>query len=436
MNKLFFLQISFFAICFFNNLNLAAQNYKYGIAHRLTANDFVSPSSDTTIQLSNLPRGMEITFMRTLSNHWTVSVPIRTGFGKAIYDTVGRVFFGTDVQLIYEFPKYQLIPYFATGLSVQNLSQKWNYGLPIMGGLNWKLEEGFFLNVQTGYRHAFAYKSSNWQHGVGILFKFGKTKSNKAVPKSIIADNTKPVTVEDLNSVPTTEVFRADDVEAQNQLVIPEKNPYDVPKKGTDSLKINELPILKNSITPNNAVVDSFKDSISKRIESLKNTFTKQSLVDTFTRKQQDLQAQSKPNLAFSTIPKQAIDLNKNLIINSLESNGIKTPILLGSLYFDFDQTNLKQSALDSLNQLLKILNQQPFEQLWLRGHTDAFGSNDYNQKLGLQRSEKCQSYLQAHGIRLDKLKIESFGEALPIGNNKTWKGRTQNRRVEFWLIP
>ena len=65
----------------------------------------------------------------------------------------------------------------------------------------------------------------------------------------------------------------------------------------------------------------------------------------------------------------------------------------------------------------------------------DNIGSEDYNMKLGQKRADAVKDYLVARGISADRLSTRSFGESMPIADNKTADGRAINRRVEFKVL-
>lgn len=65
-------------------------------------------------------------------------------------------------------------------------------------------------------------------------------------------------------------------------------------------------------------------------------------------------------------------------------------------------------------------------------GHTDADGSNAYNQKLSQQRAEAVASYLTAQGVSPANITAIGFGETQPIASNDTTEGMAANRRIEF----
>ena len=68
-------------------------------------------------------------------------------------------------------------------------------------------------------------------------------------------------------------------------------------------------------------------------------------------------------------------------------------------------------------------------------GHTDSVGSNAYNQKLSLRRSEAVKAYLVSKGIEKTRIYTEGKGENQPVADNKTKDGRAKNRRVEIEVV-
>ena len=67
-----------------------------------------------------------------------------------------------------------------------------------------------------------------------------------------------------------------------------------------------------------------------------------------------------------------------------------------------------------------------------ISGHTDAKGSNDYNQRLSENRANAVVNYLISKEIAAERLKAVGYGETKPVGDNSTVEGRDSNRRVEI----
>ena len=103
---------------------------------------------------------------------------------------------------------------------------------------------------------------------------------------------------------------------------------------------------------------------------------------------------------------------------------------------FGSGQANLNDSArekLENLIQQLKAENKNVY--IEVQGHTDALGSEEYNQQLGLERSEAVRRYLSENGIPLHRIATISYGETRPVADNKTKAGRAQNRRVVILVL-
>ena len=68
-------------------------------------------------------------------------------------------------------------------------------------------------------------------------------------------------------------------------------------------------------------------------------------------------------------------------------------------------------------------------------GHTDSVGSDAYNQKLSMRRSQAVKAYLVSKGIDKTRIYTEGKGEKQPVADNKTKDGRAKNRRVEIEVV-
>ena len=121
-----------------------------------------------------------------------------------------------------------------------------------------------------------------------------------------------------------------------------------------------------------------------------------------------------------------------------LSSNGLiefdSGDEMLARIYFDFDSNTLTPESRLILDKVAKRLIQAP-EVIKLIGHTDAKGSEVYNENLGLRRAANTQTYLNKQGMTATQLKSQSQGEARPIASNDTFDGRALNRRVELLQV-
>lgn len=104
---------------------------------------------------------------------------------------------------------------------------------------------------------------------------------------------------------------------------------------------------------------------------------------------------------------------------------------------FGFDKADLGDDANAALDEFARPLvesNQNVY--IEIQGHTDSVGSEEYNNKLGLDRAEAVRRYLNMHhGIALHRMSVISYGEAAPVVENDTRDGRAQNRRVVLVVL-
>lgn len=102
------------------------------------------------------------------------------------------------------------------------------------------------------------------------------------------------------------------------------------------------------------------------------------------------------------------------------------------SVYFAFDKSDFNSGAISDkyLNLSNKYLDQNRQAKLSITGHTDATGSDEYNQALGLRRARSVESYFERMGIPANRIAVESRGKKEPADNNNTTEGRANNRRT------
>ena len=129
---------------------------------------------------------------------------------------------------------------------------------------------------------------------------------------------------------------------------------------------------------------------------------------------------------------RQAEDLDDDLEGADVTRVGEGIAVTFDSaLLFDFDSADLRPNARENLRELAESLESYPRTDLLIVGHTDATGSEGYNQTLSEDRARSAAAFLYAQGIRPDRVETLGRGESEPIASNDTEAGRQQNRRVE-----
>lgn len=101
-------------------------------------------------------------------------------------------------------------------------------------------------------------------------------------------------------------------------------------------------------------------------------------------------------------------------------------------VYFAFDKSDFKPDAKTEkyFNESNAYLKQNLLARLKITGHTDAIGTDEYNQALGYRRAQSVKQYFENEGIPAEKISIESKGEIQPVDNNSSQEGRANNRRT------
>jgi OOP family OmpA-OmpF porin len=103
--------------------------------------------------------------------------------------------------------------------------------------------------------------------------------------------------------------------------------------------------------------------------------------------------------------------------------------------FFDFDKSVLKPEGRAKLDDLVSKMSGLNLEVIIAVGHTDSVGTDTYNQRLSIRRSEAVKSYLVSKGVEKNRVYTEGKGEKQPVADNKTAEGRAKNRRVEIEVV-
>ncbi|HLR52063.1 MAG TPA: OmpA family protein [Candidatus Avamphibacillus sp.] len=101
---------------------------------------------------------------------------------------------------------------------------------------------------------------------------------------------------------------------------------------------------------------------------------------------------------------------------------------------FDFDKSDLKAEAKETLEEVITILESlEEGTNIHINGHTDNQGSADYNMELSEKRAFAVEEYLEDSGdlSHLD-VTTKGYGKTKPIASNEDKEGQQRNRRVEI----
>ena len=117
----------------------------------------------------------------------------------------------------------------------------------------------------------------------------------------------------------------------------------------------------------------------------------------------------------------------------SLEQINKEQPLAM--IHFDYDKSFVREDAKPVLDKNAAWLNKFRTVKLFVEGHCDERGTEDYNLALGEKRAKSAFDYLVSLGISADRMKILSYGksQALTSGHDEaSWQ---KNRRAQFTII-
>lgn len=107
----------------------------------------------------------------------------------------------------------------------------------------------------------------------------------------------------------------------------------------------------------------------------------------------------------------------------------------LRGVQFETSKSTLLKSSLPILDEVVRVMKQNPDYRLDILGHTDNVGDENQNMVLSQERAQVVASYLISKGVESSRIHAKGFGESQPKTSNDTPEGQAINRRVEFNVV-
>jgi len=127
-------------------------------------------------------------------------------------------------------------------------------------------------------------------------------------------------------------------------------------------------------------------------------------------------------------------DICQNTPLNTkVNSDGCPQTVPL-NINFENNSDKIKADSEDQIKKYSDFLQKHTNYSAKIIGYTDSRGKASYNQKLSEKRAAAVVTDLTSRGVSSSQLTSEGAGEANPIADNATAKGRAQNRRIEAEL--
>ncbi len=422
-------------------------------------------------------KGIEFGYVHHVTNWFNVSVPIRVGTMNT-YNTNGEltrsnVIGGLDVmgQLKYFNPDKLLTIYATAGIG--SVAEKFNnLGLqvPVGAGLNVKIVDDVYLNLQSEYRYGLNTTKSNLQHGIGFLILMGGEKKAKTPPTPIMQDRDKDGVADEEDTCPDTPglVLMNGCPDSDGDKVIDSK---DLCPTEAGSIALKGCPDRdkdgiadKDDKCPDQAgpaktggcpMPDADGDGVADTEDACPNAAGLATMGGCPDRDADGIadKDDSCPDEAGTAALNGCADSDGDGVANSRD----KCPTEAGTLanmgcpevkkedkeivtlatkmiQFETSKAILLKSSATTLDQIADVLKSHPAYKLTISGHTDNIGDAKRNLRLSDDRAKACRDALVSRGIDATRMSFAGFGKTKPVADNRTKEGREKNRRVDFEL--
>jgi peptidoglycan-associated lipoprotein len=104
---------------------------------------------------------------------------------------------------------------------------------------------------------------------------------------------------------------------------------------------------------------------------------------------------------------------------------------LLGVVYFDLDEADLREGDKPVLAKNAEVLKKFDFVRVTVEGHCDERGTVEYNLALGERRARAVYDYLISLGVPADRMKTVSYGKEIPVCSESNEDCWARNRRAK-----
>jgi outer membrane protein OmpA-like peptidoglycan-associated protein len=140
-------------------------------------------------------------------------------------------------------------------------------------------------------------------------------------------------------------------------------------------------------------------------------------------------------NISKTKVSKSEVVGDRSINVDESVKSGEIKQFKINAVLFEFDKADIKPEAEKEIRELAKkIGNEYKYEKIRIEGHTDSYGSDEYNKKLSMARADAVHEVFAKNGIEVAKIEKIGHGESKPIDSNKNKKGRANNRRVEIFI--
>jgi len=156
-------------------------------------------------------------------------------------------------------------------------------------------------------------------------------------------------------------------------------------------------------------------------------------LLESRTREAENAAAQAQAQAQQANLARQEAEAAQRQLAELQAKQTERGMVLtLGDVLFDTAAATLKPGAGAVLDRVAGFLKENDGTKVMIEGHTDARGSEQYNQQLSERRALAVADALAFRGIDRGRVEAVGKGKSLPVASNETAAGQQQNRRVEL----
>ena len=145
-----------------------------------------------------------------------------------------------------------------------------------------------------------------------------------------------------------------------------------------------------------------------------------------------DAYATTGPTAAASASSASAPSVSEEELFNRKTLDELNAERPLGDVYFDLDQSNIRDDGRGALAKNAEWLKRWPTTRISIEGHCDSRGTAEYNLGLGERRAVAVRDYLVNLGIAANRVNTVSKGKEQPFCREETEACWAQNRRGHF----
>ncbi len=138
-------------------------------------------------------------------------------------------------------------------------------------------------------------------------------------------------------------------------------------------------------------------------------------------------------NIDLSKLRGRYLELDEKDLVMAPIAKG--STVTINNLFFELNKATLTPESEPELKRIVSVLNENKTLAIEISGHTDNTGSDEFNNKLSLDRADAVKTYLLGAGIDGNRIKTKGYGKTKPKESNDTEEGRAINRRVEFVIL-